>query len=136
MNALEFATRAHKGVLRWDKVTPYIEHPKAVVALLKSFKIRDEDIINAAYLHDVLEDTNVRELEIREEFGDVACDLVIELTRPESADYFEHCSKMSKDASIIKVADILCNLTDITSPKSHNFIQKRLKSLTMLQDKI
>ena len=136
MNALEFATRAHKGVFRWDKVTPYIEHPKAVVALLESFKVVDEDIINAAYLHDVLEDTKASAGDITKFFGKRCCSLVEELTRPEDADYFEHCSEMSKDASLIKVADILCNLTDVTSPKSQNFIQKRLKALTMLQDKV
>lgn len=136
MDALEFATIAHKNQFRWDNKTPYIEHPKAVVKLLESFKVKNEDILNAGYLHDVLEDTDVTKAEIRHVFGVTVANLVSELTRPKDADYFESCQKMSKDASTIKIADILCNLTDTDSKKSENFVKKRLKALVILQDKI
>ena len=134
MNALEFATKAHKNQFRWDDTTPYIEHPKAVVKLLESWKIKNEEILNAGYLHDVLEDTDVTKAEIRHVFGIIVANLVSELTRGKHEDYFEHCKKMTKHASLIKVADILCNLTDTDGKKSPKFVQKRLTALSILQE--
>ena len=132
MEALDFASNAHKGQYRWDGITKYIEHPKAVVALLKSWKMYNQTVINAGYLHDVLGDTNVTRSDIIQEFGLECADLVSELTRPENADYIEHCAKMSKLASLIKQADILCNLTDTDSKKSPAFVQKRMNALAVL----
>jgi len=60
--ALAVATKAHAGQTRNDKITPYIEHPKAVmhfVAILTVFgwSPRDREIAQAvAALHDVNED--------------------------------------------------------------------------------
>ena len=132
MDALEFATLAHKGQYRWDGITKYIEHPKAVVKLLKSWKMYNQTVINAGYLHDVLEDTDVTKAEIRHVFGVECANLVSELTRPSDADYVEHCKGMSKLASLIKQADILCNLTGLDSKLSPAFVQKRMNALAVL----
>lgn len=54
--AKDIATEAHKGQFRFDKVTPYIKHPEAVANLLNG---QVEKAV--AWLHDVLEDTDVTE---------------------------------------------------------------------------
>lgn len=130
--ALQYATKAHEGQFRWDNKTPYIEHPKAVVKLLKSFKVNDPIILSAGYLHDVIEDTNITYEILLRDFDKTIADLVLELTRESNEDYFKSCERMSKDASMIKICDILCNLTDIDSKKSMNFTYKRLKALSIL----
>jgi (p)ppGpp synthase/HD superfamily hydrolase len=86
-------------------------------------------------LHDVLEDTGTTYSEIRSNFGIDCADLVAELTRRPDEDYFDHCSKMSKVAALIKVCDILANLTDLSSDKSPRFVDKRLQALGLLREK-
>jgi len=64
--ALTIATEAHKGQFRWDKKTPFIEHPIAVAKLVKEYlntgkwmEGAEDLLISAAYLHDVIEDSNM-----------------------------------------------------------------------------
>ena len=65
-----FATAAHAAVKQVRKYTgePYIVHPAAVVALVKSVP-HTELMVCAAWLHDVIEDTGVKLELIAKEFG-------------------------------------------------------------------
>ena len=71
-----------------------------------------------AYLHDVLEDTNVTMDELRKMFPNEIVDGVLTLTHRKDESYFEYISRVStsKLAKKIKVADLLHNL-DITRIK-------------------
>lgn len=55
----DYATRAHKGQYRKDKVTPYISHPARVANYVSLFIPNNSIVISAAYLHDVLEDCQI-----------------------------------------------------------------------------
>lgn len=61
---LDFATAAHGDQLRKYTDDPYIIHPIAVANMVKDAG-GDENMINAALLHDVLEDTSVTHAELR-----------------------------------------------------------------------
>lgn len=79
----------------------------------------DTDIEKAvAYLHDVLEDTNVTVDELRNMFSNEIVDGVITLTHRKDESYFEYISRVStsKLAKKVKAADLLHNL-DITRIK-------------------
>ena len=116
--AHEFCISAHAGQTR-DDGRPYHTHPQAVVDVLKSVGVADRDVLAAAYLHDVLEDTAVSADELALRFGPAVTDLVEELTNP---DYpgrtFEEkhrmladkARRMSDRARLIKLADRLHNL--------------------------
>src|SRR5262249_51430933 len=67
--ALRFAERAHRGQQRKGGDEPYILHPITVATLLAASG-GDEDLICAAYLHDVVEDAGVELDEIAAMFGD------------------------------------------------------------------
>ncbi len=63
--ALAIATEAHKGQMRKDKKTPYIEHPKAVAEIAVDLFRRRHHIVDTrvselvyviGVLHDVIED--------------------------------------------------------------------------------
>ena len=79
--AARFATKAHEGMLRKGGKMPYIYHPLEV-ALLVSRMTKDEEVIAAGYLHDVLEDTAVTEEELEQAFGR----RVLELVKAETED--------------------------------------------------
>lgn len=61
----EYAARAHQGQMRKFKVEPYIAHPIRVMQLCAQYST-DACIHYAALLHDVLEDTAVKTVELRE----------------------------------------------------------------------
>lgn len=63
-----FASKAHDGMFRKGTDIPYIVHPMEAGAIAASVT-DDKNVIAAAILHDVLEDTDVCEEKIENEFG-------------------------------------------------------------------
>jgi guanosine-3',5'-bis(diphosphate) 3'-pyrophosphohydrolase len=123
-HARDLAQRAHHGQTRKYTGEPYINHPKAVVALIESVGIDDEATIAAAWLHDVVEDCNIPLFIIKDEFGDKIADLVIALTDPpaRAGGPNRAARKMidrarlaaaSEKAQSIKCADIIDNTLSI-----------------------
>lgn len=84
--ALEKARSAHAGQVRnGSGGMPYVEHPMAVAARLDEHGY-GEEVLAAALLHDVVEDSDTSLDEVREEFGDEVAGLVGALTDDESID--------------------------------------------------
>ena len=73
--AIMFAVRAHAGTERRGKGFPYIVHPMEAMEIVATMT-SDQELLAAAALHDVVEDTPVGIDEIRENFGDRIADLV------------------------------------------------------------
>jgi (p)ppGpp synthase/HD superfamily hydrolase len=72
---LEFAARKHKGHVRKGSDIPYIAHLLQVAGIVLEYG-GDEDQAIAALLHDVVEDGQATEDEVRAEFGDAVADMV------------------------------------------------------------
>lgn len=66
--AIQYAMEAHKGMCAKGTSRPYILHPLEVVQVLIAMDA-DTNLIAAGALHDVIEDTDVRLLDIYEAFG-------------------------------------------------------------------
>jgi guanosine-3',5'-bis(diphosphate) 3'-pyrophosphohydrolase len=108
--AREFAYEKHEGQLRKDGLTPYIEHPKAVVQILEDLGISDDDVLSAAWLHDIVEDCGVELAEIREKFNDRIAGIVRILTRDIDRDeYKKRLLESPREAQLLKLADMVHN---------------------------
>ena len=83
--AIQFAAEKHDGQFRdGDFGLPYITHPVEVTTLLRyTGGITDEEMLCAAALHDILEETTVLPSVLKDLFGQRTHDLVVELTRYE-----------------------------------------------------
>jgi len=77
--AYVFAGKAHKGQVRRSG-EPYLSHPLEVADYLADMKL-DKTTLVAALLHDVLEDTDLTAVDIRENFGKEVADLVEGVTK-------------------------------------------------------
>ena len=77
--ALTFALKAHEGQTR-KSGEPYIVHPILVAAITAAFS-SDETMVQAALLHDVVEDTPCTIEELRATFGEDVAHLVEGLTK-------------------------------------------------------
>lgn len=114
--AAEFAAEAHKGAFRKGSRVPYIYHPMEV-ALIVAQMTEDEEVIAAAYLHDVLEDTDVTEGELEEKFGLRVLQLVAAETENKSLSWKErkettirHLEAASWEVKLLALADKLSNM--------------------------
>ena len=110
--AIIFATIKHANQKRKDG-TPYIYHPLAVAELLKKYGY-DVDYQIAAVLHDVLEDTDTTEDEVKE-FGMPVYEAVKLVTRPDGMDEAEYVRRILENpmAAAVKNADKIHNLYEI-----------------------
>ena len=119
--ALEFTIKAHSGIERRGKGFPYIVHPMEAVSIVATFT-SDQELLAAAALHDVVEDTDYTEEDIRKEFGErvahlvsAETDLVVE-GKSESDSWKERkqfaidrLAKLDRDAKIVSIGDKLSN---------------------------
>ena len=86
-----------------------------VAAKLKEFGIKDADLLAAAWLHDVVEDTSVTVAEVKTEFGDRVGALVDALTDGPGKTRIEKKAKPYRmlptipGATTVKVADRIAN---------------------------
>lgn len=122
--AYDFAKAAHAGQKR-SSGEDYFIHPCAVVEILADFGF-DSSTVIAAFLHDVLEDTEITAEELTAEFGEEICSLVEGVTKLEKLQFHnreeaqaENFRKifvaMAKDLRviIIKLADRLHNMRSL-----------------------
>lgn len=122
--ARTFAKNAHASIDHRRKYTnePYIVHPAAVAKLVATVT-DDEQMICAAWLHDVVEDTPVTLFEIEQTFGHDVAALVEDLTdvstredgnrKVRKAMDRAHTAKASPRAKTIKLADLIDNSKSI-----------------------
>ncbi len=89
--AYAFAEEAHRGRLDRYGLGDFIEHPVAVAELVS---VHDDPVMEAAaFLHDVIEKTEVTREQLLEEFGEELFDLVMTLSQdPEIEDRVERRS--------------------------------------------
>jgi (p)ppGpp synthase/HD superfamily hydrolase len=115
--ASSIARKAHDGQFRRDGTTPYITHPEAVA---KSLEGENPDVIATAWLHDVLEDTDVTIQELKHKGIPVRVIESVEvLTRRDGQSYDDYIHWVSQDiiARKVKIADIRHNLSDAPTEK-------------------
>jgi (p)ppGpp synthase/HD superfamily hydrolase len=133
--ALRFARRAHLGQHRKQTHEQFVEHPIAVAKLISEEGINGP-ILAAAYLHDVVEKTEVESPEIRERFGSYVGEVVDALTDDDSFEgYVERKRALrrrvidsGRDSVLIYAADRIANMRDWrkVAPENREEIGERL----------
>lgn len=117
----EFAYKAHKGMKRKGKDTPFTYHLKLVNLYLESLT-DDEEILAAGWLHDVIEDTPITLEELKKEFNRTVCRYVELETEDKSLPWKDRKLKQinelkENDSKVILIAfaDKMANLTEMDS---------------------
>ncbi len=133
-NALEFAAFKHRLQRRkGNHRLPYINHPIAVTGILQRFGETDPELLSAALLHDVLEDTDSSEEELKVLFGEHITKMVMEVTddmtllsKERKALQIKHAAALSTEAKKIKIADKTANTLDLYKhPLSWSITRKK-----------
>jgi guanosine-3',5'-bis(diphosphate) 3'-pyrophosphohydrolase len=123
IDALEFAAHVHRDQRRkGSTATPYINHPIALARILAvEAGVSDPVVIAASLLHDTVEDCGVLPAELAQRFGHEVADIVAEVTDDKSLPkarrkelQIEHAAHASERAKLVKLADKIANVRDIT----------------------
>ena len=119
--AIRFAVAAHSGVERRGKGFPYIVHPMEAMAIAATMT-PDQEILAAAALHDVVEDTDVTLDDLRSRFGDRVAQLVDTESdhfkddldwRARKEDSLKRLRGATRDEKIVALGDKLSNMRAI-----------------------
>ncbi|CAJ1049890.1 guanosine-3'%2C5'-bis(diphosphate) 3'-pyrophosphohydrolase MESH1 [Xyrichtys novacula] len=122
LETVNFAAEKHRNQRRKDPdKTPYINHPIGVARILShEGGVTDIQVLQAALLHDTVEDTDTSPAELEEKFGSVVAGIVQEVTDDKSLpkqerkrQQVEHAPHCSHQAKLVKLADKLYNLRDL-----------------------
>jgi len=124
--AKRIASKAHAGQMRKDGVTPYIAHPETVAAAVP------DEFKPIAWLHDVLEDTELTDEDLREQgIPDAVIEAVQALTKVDGESYEQYLDRVVANpaAARVKKADIAHNLSGQPSEKAKAKYAVALKRL-------
>jgi (p)ppGpp synthase/HD superfamily hydrolase len=151
--AILFAAKAHGDQLRKDGRTPYLVHPVGVMRLLSSrLGVTDAEMLEAALLHDVLEDTDAEEAELERAFGARVLRIVKDLTLPDDAHgpkvptevktrhLVEALRRVAWDSVVVKLCDRWDNLGDAgaalwTAEKTEGFCRQSEAMLETVRER-
>jgi GTP diphosphokinase / guanosine-3',5'-bis(diphosphate) 3'-diphosphatase len=134
LEAISFAADRHRNQRRKDaEASPYINHPIALATLLATTGgVEDVVVLQAAILHDTIEDTETSVNELAERFGNDVASIVLEVTDDKLLPkaerkrlQVEHASHRSEEAALVKLADKTCNLRDVAATPPVNWSLER-----------
>ncbi len=125
IRACQFAEMAHEGIYRKGTKIPYMTHLEETADIVRTLT-PNKKVIAAAYLHDVLEDTDYKVSDIKEQFGEEVARLVESETenkyhdRPKEDTWktrkeetIRHLRDASLETKIITLGDKLSNIRSI-----------------------
>jgi len=117
--AYRFAKEKHGEQVRKFSGKPYITHVVRTYKIVKHYT-QDEDMLIAAILHDVVEDTEVKITEVNRLFGNNVAVIVDQLTFVGSDKKFglkKEVEDMSPKSKIVKLADRTANVIGLFNPR-------------------
>jgi (p)ppGpp synthase/HD superfamily hydrolase len=143
--AVEFAVRYHGDQTR-PTGAPYAEHLlEALEVLVRGAGVSDPGILQAAVLHDVVEDTPCTIDDVRRAFGGRVAEMVGWVTKPEPADgvdrktakeaYLSRLKDAPDDAVLVKLADRVSNvqtLRNLRLPKQRQYYAETVRYIMPL----
>ncbi len=140
LEAISFAADRHRNQTRKGiSKVPYINHPIQVAKILTDVGENEPELLIAAILHDVIEDTTKNEEEIKalsnvilSKFGEEVLITVLEVSDNKSLPVEErkrlqviHTPDLSERARKLKIADKISNIEDIGKDPPENWEQER-----------
>ncbi len=122
LRAVSFAADKHRDQRRKNAAaSPYVNHPIEVAETLAAIGgINDLIVLQAALLHDTIEDTETTGPELEGQFGAEVRGLVEEVSDDKSLPkeerkrlQVERAPELSDRAKLVKLADKICNVRDL-----------------------
>ncbi|MBI1274853.1 HD domain-containing protein [bacterium] len=140
--AAEYAKKHHQGQTRKHTGEDYYSHCCAV-ALIVSLVTDDPEVVAAAYVHDLCEDTSITLADLEKEFGPRVAMIVGALTKKkwdaatpvceQDRHVINQLKAASADAATIKLADITHNLRTLPAEGKIDYMLEKAGQVAVLQ---
>jgi (p)ppGpp synthase/HD superfamily hydrolase len=139
--AWELAREVHRDQKRESSGRPYIAHIEEVVKILHELQhpVVSEDVVLSAILHDVIENCEQGQItalvkRIVEDFGANVLSNVLALSKDDGKSYQEYIDTLThthiaSSVLIVKIADMIQNLTETPTAKQREKYRKALPKL-------
>ena len=133
LKAVDFAVEAHEGQKRKKSDTPYIYHPLNMACHALSMGIKEDEIIAAILLHDVIEDCKktLDELPVNYESREIVrlmtCQKTTDENREEILDEYYGALADNPKAALVKCIDRCNNLTTMSWGLSRERIYRMIR---------
>lgn len=122
LRAASFAASRHATQRRKGRdASPYVNHVLEVAEILARHGIDDGSTLQAALLHDTVEDTQTSVEELTDSFGAAVAGLVMEVTDDKSLPkdvrkelQIRNAPGLSRAAKLIKLGDKISNVRDVS----------------------
>jgi guanosine-3',5'-bis(diphosphate) 3'-pyrophosphohydrolase len=144
LQALVFASRKHRLQRRKDqRASPYINHAIDVAAILADCGVADTVTLQAAILHDTIEDTETTGEELQELFGPLVRRIVEEVTDDKALPSRERkhlqvleAPDLSPQAKLVKIADKIANARDMGESPPTGWSQDRREEYLLWTEEV
>ncbi len=138
LQAVRFAAEAHRDDRRkGSAAAPYINHPITVAEQLAAAGLgEDTELLMAAMLHDVVEDTQTTGEQLVAAFGERVASIVLEVSDNKALEkdvrkrlVVEQIGHKSRPARLIKLSDLIANVQDVIHHPPHWSHERKLRYL-------
>jgi GTP diphosphokinase / guanosine-3',5'-bis(diphosphate) 3'-diphosphatase len=138
LSAIRFAAERHRDDRRkGETAAPYINHPITVADQLAEQGLGDDiELLMAAVLHDVIEDTDATYDDLNRQFGSRVAGIVLEVSDDKTLEkearrqkVVDSIGKKSREARLIKLSDLRANVHDIVHYPPKWTVERKLNYL-------
>jgi len=138
LGAVRFAAERHRDDRRkGETAAPYINHPIAVAEQLAAHGLgEDIELLMAAVLHDVIEDTDATFEDVRDAFGARVAGIVQEVSEDKSLEkearrrlVVDTIGHKSHAARLVKLSDLIANVHDVIHHPPQWALERKLNYL-------
>lgn len=136
---MDYVSKAIKTSKHWHTESTFL-HSQRVAEIASELILEGmslEEIKAIAYLHDILEDTDISFASLQLEFGNKIAFTVSHLTRRDSETYFEYIQRVRDESplvQLIKRADLIDHMSQ-TSTLTYSLKKRYKKALKILNHK-
>lgn len=146
IDSARYAAGRHAGQTRKYNGKPYITHPIRVAGRVATHDLATDELVAAAFLHDVIEDCGVTVQDIEARFGMVVATFVEHLTNTSKATGLprrerkridrERIALIPRECKVVKLIDRIDNLGEIDrgSDFASLYAAESLQLLDVLRD--
>ena len=133
LKAVDFASKAHEGVNRKRTSVPYIYHPYNMACHALAMNIKDDAVIAACLLHDVVEDCpiSLEELPVDDEVKEIVRLVTHQKTTDENREEVMHAyyteMQSNTKAVLVKCLDRCHNLSTMAGGLSRDRIYRQIR---------
>jgi GTP diphosphokinase / guanosine-3',5'-bis(diphosphate) 3'-diphosphatase len=143
VNMIRFVEERHFGQKRKSYDLDFTYHLYEIMLILSNAGVTDKDILMAGLGHDLIEDTDTTQDEIRKQFGDKVTNIILDCTddrttkkKDRKLHQIKIASQLDINSRLVKLADKISNLQSLLIAPPKKWDSQRLYGYILWSRKV